>query len=749
MEVKDSLSTPVLENLYGSDNYVDWSIQVQTYLMAKDLWDTIEATTEPPKQEDNEAAFKAWSDKNYMALRVIKDSCMPSTSFVIKETSYAKDAWNTLAEKLNMEVKDSLSTPVLENLYGSDNYVDWSIQVQTYLMAKDLWDTIEATTEPPKQEDNEAAFKAWSDKNYMALRVIKDSCMPSTSFVIKETNVLQVLNKDNYEDRSVQVRDYLITHNLWDIVEETNKPPRQQYDEDDATVFHAWNKKNSIALQVIKNSCTLDTLFEIWEISSAKVAWNTLAEEYLPKNTSSDVLHVFNDDNYANWSVQVKDHLMAHDLWDIVEKTNKPQEDDKAACKAWSKKNFMALHVIQMSCGRNSFSIIKKISTAKTAWDTLAEWNRINVDREAFRKVAQNWDQINVIDHEAFKEEFEEVVGRGDWNAVNEFMNCHPGSVGLKITNSGDTALHVAVDAGHGHIVEKLVAIMSEQELEITNNEGNTALINAIDEENYRMAKCMLGKNMNLVRIKNSSSQLPVVDALISGHKKLARYLYSLTPEEDLKAENGCNGATLCTWAICTRTLDIAWDLIERCPRLALEKDNYDTNPLYFLVSSSFAFPRIKDKDLYDMKLIHVQANELLRIMCKQFSNSKNQDWRESKGSDAIFYAIENGILKFVDKIAKESPQVLVHKHSGDERFPNVLWAAIFHRQAEIFSLICGVVGYKKLTYGRDKQGNTILQMAGKLPPSTLVNRTAGAAFQMQRELQWFKVPFLTLYTFT
>ena len=87
---------------------------------------------------------------------------------------------------------------------------------------------------------------------------------------------------------------------------------------------------------------------------------------------SADVLHVFNDDNYANWSVQVKDHLTAHHLWDIVEETDKPEEDDEAAFKAWSKKNFLALHVIQISCGRDSFSIIKKISIAKIAWDTLA-----------------------------------------------------------------------------------------------------------------------------------------------------------------------------------------------------------------------------------------------------------------------------------------------------------------------------------------------------------------------------------------
>jgi hypothetical protein len=160
-------------------------------------------------------------------------------------------------------------------------------------------------------------------------------------------------------------------------------------------------------------------------------------------------------------------------------------------------------------------------------------------------------------------------------------------------------------------------------------------------------------------------------------------------------------------------------------------------------------------KDLYEMKLIYVQANELLRIMCKQLSISKVEfarrnfmisTKRQSKGFDAIFYAIENGIFKFVDKIAKESPRVIVESRSDDERFPNALWAAIFYRQPEIFSLICGVDKKNELTWHRDKQGNDILQMAGKLPPFTLVNRIAGAAFQMQKELQWYKVPFLTLY---
>ncbi|XP_062174035.1 uncharacterized protein LOC133879477 isoform X2 [Alnus glutinosa] len=599
-----------------------------------------------------------------------------------------------------MEVKDALSEAVLEVL-DKDNYVEWSIRVQTYLMAQDLWDTVEATTEPPKQEDDEATFMAWSEKNSMALNVIQKSCRP-------------------------------------------------------------------------------DTLFEIREISSANVAWNTLAVKYnVPKKTSSAVLQVLEKDNYVEWSVQVKNYLMAHDLWDIIEATTEAprREDDEAAFRAWSKKNFMALHVIQISCGTDTFSSIKWISTAKNAWDTLAgKYYNVPQTSNSGSNVNQN------VDHEVLNK----AVRSGNWNAVEVFLKRHPGAAGVKITNLGQTALHVAVGAGHENIVEKLVVKMSEGELAVKNGYGDTALADTIYKGNYRMAVCMLRKNVNLASIKNSADDLPVVMAIYYGHIKLARHLYSLTPEEDLMPEKGIDGATLSCQAIYTGTLDIALDLIERCPRLALAMDKDDHSPLYALASVPFAFPsgnrlvfwkrwiysgmhiqharaikeirlninqnvetkRQRDivrmigsgiKDLYEMKSIHVQADELLRIMCKEVAISNTE--QRKKGSvnvyDAIFYAIKRGIFEFVFEIVKESPD-LVWSYDG-ERVSTIFSAAVLHRQPKIFSLIYGLDVKNVLTYKHDNQKNNILHMAGMPAPSTLANRVAGAALQMQSELQWYK----------
>ena len=150
-----------------------------------------------------------------------------------------------------------------------------------------------------------------------------------------------------------------------------------------------------------------------------------------------------------------------------------------------------------------------------------------------------------------------EALQIGDWNAAKHFLSRHPRAISAKITVTDKTALHVAAEAGHVHIVEELVKQMSEKDLEIKDNDGFTALALAAYTGNYRIAKCMLEKNKNLISIGSGNGNIPVVLALYSGHLKLARYLYSLTPQEILMAENGTTGATVVCEAIYNKALGI------------------------------------------------------------------------------------------------------------------------------------------------------------------------------------------------
>ena len=91
----------VIKRLGDVDNYEVWSDQVKTYLTDEQLRDVVEGTNEPPKAENDEAAFKAWFGKNAMALGVIVFSCGYRLRFVIWWITSAKIVWDTLAEYAN------------------------------------------------------------------------------------------------------------------------------------------------------------------------------------------------------------------------------------------------------------------------------------------------------------------------------------------------------------------------------------------------------------------------------------------------------------------------------------------------------------------------------------------------------------------------------------------------------------------------------------------------------------------------
>ena len=138
----------------------------------------------------------------------------------------------------------------------------------------------------------------------------------------------------------------------------------------------------------------------------------------------------------------------------------------------------------------------------------------------------------------------------GDWKAAEEFLDRHPLARGAKITVKDQTALHVAAEAGHVHIVEKLVNQMSKETLEIKDDRGSTALAVASFNGNYRMVESMLGKNVNLIGIADGKRDFPVILALVNGHLKLGRYIYLLTPPEILMLDDGRIGAKVVCEAI-------------------------------------------------------------------------------------------------------------------------------------------------------------------------------------------------------
>nr|XP_028952977.1 uncharacterized protein LOC103418804 [Malus domestica] len=112
----------IVHKLLNQNNYEVWSLRVKTYLLAKDLWDIVEATTEPPKREDGEVEYTAWRKSNAEALHFIRISCGEDTFSFIRGTSTAKVAWHILAEKLKpAEASQATGTGDISNNHTNNN----------------------------------------------------------------------------------------------------------------------------------------------------------------------------------------------------------------------------------------------------------------------------------------------------------------------------------------------------------------------------------------------------------------------------------------------------------------------------------------------------------------------------------------------------------------------------------------------------------------------------------------------------
>ncbi|KAB1220606.1 hypothetical protein CJ030_MR3G015859 [Morella rubra] len=286
--------------------------------------------------------------------------------------------------------------------------------------------------------------------------------------------------------------------------------------------------------------------------------------------------------------------------------------------------------------------------------------------------------------------------------------------------------------------------------------EGYTALARATSSGDFQMIQCMIDKNPKLVSIPEKSvGSILVVISMCFDSKELSHYLYLRTPLMDLEPEKGHQGASLISFAIYTLTLDRE----QRSPLYVLaskaslcfgsagftpstlsptkSKSTFGKLAWFDIVEKVF-------KQLSEMKLLHVQSQELLSRICKPIS-TLNAEARNNGGVyAAIFRAIKEGNFEFVYKIVRANPDLLYAIEYPTKR--TIFMLAVLHRQAKIFSLIYELQQIKTSLSGSDSSYNNILHMAGIFTMSTPIQHIRGAALQMQRELQWFKISSLILH---
>ncbi|KAL9451723.1 hypothetical protein AB3S75_013316 [Citrus x aurantiifolia] len=136
-------------------------------------------------------------------------------------------------------------------------------------------------------------------------------------------------------------------------------------------------------------------------------------------------------------------------------------------------------------------------------------------------------------------------------------------------------------------------------------------------------------------------------------------------------------------------------------------------------------------KGIHEQKLTHMRTVEIVRIICEGVV------WTNFQNSAQLSVAMLAAAILGIPEVVNEFIMAYDSSSNWSNQDGHTIFDhAVLYRREKVFNLIQGVNFTTFLFSSRDKAGNNILHLAGRLVPSSEV---AGAALQMQRELQWFK----------
>ena len=124
--------------------------------------------------------------------------------------------------------------------------------------------------------------------------------------------------------------------------------------------------------------------------------------------------------------------------------------------------------------------------------------------------------------------------------------------------------------------------------------------------------------------------------------------------------------------------------------------------------------------------------------MCEVLPGLNFQQLENGKVFEAMIRAVKQGRVEFVTEVLKACPGLVwcIEKSTGR----NIFMLAVLYHQDEVFRLLCRSPAKNPIFSMVDRDRNTILHIAAMFEPSSRRNTVPGAAFLMQREIQWYKV---------
>ena len=134
----------------------------------------------------------------------------------------------------------------------------------------------------------------------------------------------------------------------------------------------------------------------------------------------------------------------------------------------------------------------------------------------------------------------------------------------------------------------------------------------------------------------------------------------------------------------------------------------------------------------------HNQALQLVKYLCEQVRSLEALKAYRSLAKCPLLVAAKLGIHEIIEEIVNSFPRAILAKDSEDR---NIFQLVVIKHHENVFNLLYQMGEYKQyITRLEDNNGNTLLHLVGNQAPIEKLNVVPGAALQIQRELQWFKV---------
>ncbi|XP_068488843.1 ankyrin repeat-containing protein ITN1-like isoform X2 [Phaseolus vulgaris] len=297
---------------------------------------------------------------------------------------------------------------------------------------------------------------------------------------------------------------------------------------------------------------------------------------------------------------------------------------------------------------------------------------------------------------------------RGDWSEMEAIVRNDPDSVRIKLTETGDTALHVAAGAGNTNFVKELTNLMKTEEQLIPNSEGMLAVHLAALSRHHTIVKHFCSYRL-----------------LHGMAYKDVEKLFFMTIDNDM--------------------FDLASEIIGEYPRLSTARNEEELTALHMLARKPSEVLRVnKGRGIALLERIWSEVERLEIEDLFAFITRPSVLLSDAIKSESYHHEVINTFLEMVMNIDPRDAWI-PYGPKLKERSPNgrnLLHLLFLHRRYQIFNEI-----FIKFLSNRienlllvgDDEGNNVLHLAALFPIQFQSFSGLSPYIQMQREVAWFK----------